>query len=101
MTERPAPAARRERLQKLLANAGEGSRRALEQRIDAGDVRVNGEVAKLGATATKGDEIAIGGAVYRVVDKPAFHRSIVYNKLLVCWPAAAGLLLLACYAKQK
>jgi 23S rRNA pseudouridine2605 synthase len=82
VNDRPSPPARRERLQKLLANAGEGSRRALERRIEAGDVRVNGKVASLGETATIGDNISIGGAEYRVVDKPAFHRSIVYNKPL-------------------
>jgi 23S rRNA pseudouridine2605 synthase len=77
-----AASARGERLQKLLANAGEGSRRGLEKRIEAGDVRVNGKVAKLGDTADVGDEVALAGATYRVVNKPAFHRSIVYNKPL-------------------
>lgn len=71
-----------ERLQKLLANAGEGSRRGLEQRIADGAVRVNGAVATLGDSAVVGDEIAIDDRVYRVVDKAAFHRSIVYNKPL-------------------
>ncbi len=74
--------ARGERLQKLLANAGEGSRRGLEKRIEAGEVRVNGKVATLGDTAGVGDEVALDGATYRVVNKPAFHRSIVYNKPL-------------------
>jgi 23S rRNA pseudouridine2605 synthase len=37
-----------ERLQKVLARAGLGSRRALEQLIAAGRVRVNGHVARLG-----------------------------------------------------
>lgn len=71
-----------ERLQKLLANAGEGSRRGLEQRIADGAVRVNGQVARLGDTATLGDEVRIGASQYRVVAKPAFARSIVYNKPL-------------------
>jgi 23S rRNA pseudouridine2605 synthase len=78
----PASPARGERLQKLLANAGEGSRRGLEKRIEAGEVRVNGQVATLGDTAAAGDEVALGGASYRVVNKSAFHRSIVYNKPL-------------------
>jgi 23S rRNA pseudouridine2605 synthase len=77
-----AAPARGERLQKLLANAGEGSRRGLEKRIEAGEVRVNGQVATLGDTANVGDEVALAGATYRVVNKPAFHRSIVYNKPL-------------------
>ncbi len=73
---------RSERLQKLLANAGEGSRRGLEKRIEAGEVQVNGQAASLGDTAGPGDQVSLGEAVYRVVDKPAFHRSIVYNKPL-------------------
>ena len=81
--DQPAGARRKaERLQKLLANAGEGSRRGLEQRIADGAVRVNGAVATLGDTAGAGDEVAIDDRVYRVVEKAAFHRSIVYNKPL-------------------
>ncbi|MEE4173114.1 MAG: pseudouridine synthase [Xanthomonadales bacterium] len=85
MSEAAPPSAspsRGERLQKLLANAGEGSRRGLEKRIEAGDVRINGKVATLGDQAGVGDEVALGGATYRVVAKPAFNRSIVYNKPL-------------------
>ena len=37
-----------ERLHKVLAQAGLGSRRALEQRIADGLVKVNGEVATIG-----------------------------------------------------
>jgi len=40
-----------ERLQKLLAQAGYGSRRACEEFITAGRVRVNGQVAALGQKA--------------------------------------------------
>ncbi len=40
-----------ERIQKILAKAGHGSRRACEKYIQAGRVRVNGEVAKLGQKA--------------------------------------------------
>ena len=37
-----------ERLHKVLANAGLGSRRMLEVRIEAGEVQLNGAVATLG-----------------------------------------------------
>ena len=40
-----------ERLQKLLAQAGYGSRRGCEEFITAGRVRVNGQVAILGQKA--------------------------------------------------
>lgn len=40
-----------ERLQKLLARAGFGSRRSSEKLISAGRVKVNGEVAELGSKA--------------------------------------------------
>ena len=51
-----------ERLQKILAQAGYGSRRSCEQYIEAGRVRVNGQVAKLGqkADVTK-DKITLDG----------------------------------------
>ncbi|MEO8460939.1 MAG: S4 domain-containing protein, partial [Dokdonella sp.] len=44
-----------ERLHKVLATAGLGSRRSLEQRIEAGQVQVNGTVATLGAGVHAGD----------------------------------------------
>ena len=40
-----------ERLHKVLAQAGLGSRRALEQRIADGLVKINGETAQLGHPA--------------------------------------------------
>lgn len=50
-----------ERLQKLLANAGFGSRRQLEGLIAEGRIKVNGKVAKLGDRATAEDRIEING----------------------------------------
>ena len=51
-----------ERLQKLLAQAGFGSRRACEEFITAGRVRVNGKVATLGQKADPiSDKISIDG----------------------------------------
>ena len=41
----------KERVQKILAAAGYGSRRACEKFIQAGRVRVNGEIVTLGAKA--------------------------------------------------
>ncbi len=51
-----------ERLQKLLARAGYGSRRACEEFITAGRVRVNGQVAILGQKADPAlDRITLDG----------------------------------------
>ena len=50
-----------ERLQKLLAGAGHGSRRAIEDWIRAGRVTVNGQVAELGLRATAADDIRLDG----------------------------------------
>src|SRR5581483_10447839 len=51
-----------ERLQKLLAQAGHGSRRACEEFISAGRVRVNGQVAILGQKADPSvDKITLDG----------------------------------------
>ncbi|MBK1694531.1 23S rRNA pseudouridylate synthase B [Chromatium weissei] len=47
------------RLQKLLAEAGLGSRREIESWITEGRVRVNGNLAKLGDRATSADRIRI------------------------------------------
>ncbi len=53
-----------ERLQKVLARIGVGSRRTNEDLIAEGRVTVNGEVAILGARVVPGvDEIAVDGAV--------------------------------------
>lgn len=51
-----------ERLQKILAQAGYGSRRACEDFITAGRVRVNGQIAELGQKADPAaDKITVDG----------------------------------------
>jgi 23S rRNA pseudouridine2605 synthase len=67
------------RLQKVLAAAGVGSRRACEELISAGRVRVNGRPARLGARVDpQRDEIVLDGSrlptaeglAYLAVNKP-------------------------------
>ncbi|MGY1409115.1 pseudouridine synthase [Luteimonas sp. A611] len=69
-----------ERLHKVLAQAGLGSRRALEQRIADGLVKVNGEVAQTGMSVKGGDRIDIDGRqfVASALSEPA--RVLMYNK---------------------
>jgi 23S rRNA pseudouridine2605 synthase len=49
------------KLQKRLAEAGLGSRRAMEELIESGQVSVNGKTARVGARVGPGDRITIGG----------------------------------------
>ena len=70
-----------ERLHKVLATAGLGSRRMLEGRIVAGEVQVNGEVAALGLSVHAGDRVEIDGKRFVVISDNAEHAQIiVYNK---------------------
>ena len=72
-----------ERLQKILANTGLGSRRELEGWIAAGEVRVNGARAELGARAGLGDDLVVRGRFYRVVaDDRDVRRVLAYHKPL-------------------
>lgn len=65
-----------ERLQKILAQAGYGSRRACEDFISAGRVRVNGKIAELGQKADPAtDAITVDGKTI------AAAESLVYIAL--------------------
>jgi 23S rRNA pseudouridine2605 synthase len=63
-----------------MAAAGLGSRRALEERIRSGDVRVNDAPAQLGATVSAGDIVAFEQHRWTVVAQPLQHRTLIYNK---------------------
>src|SRR6476469_8740840 len=76
-----APAPRmEERLHKVLAQAGLGSRRALEQRIADGLVHVNGNVATVGMSVTGGDKIGIDGRTFVATALTEPARWLMYNK---------------------
>jgi 23S rRNA pseudouridine2605 synthase len=57
--EPSADSAMEERLHKVLANAGLGSRRLLEERIGNGEVSVNGTPAQTGSSVRAGDRIEL------------------------------------------
>ena len=69
-----------ERLHKVLAQAGLGSRRALEQRIADGLVKVNGETARTGMSVTGGDKIEIDGKTFVASALTDPSRVLMYNK---------------------
>lgn len=68
-----------EKLQKVLARAGMGSRREMERWIEAGRVVVNGKVASLGDRVEARDRLAVDG---RELEIPAAQeaRCILYHK---------------------
>ncbi|MEO9655677.1 23S rRNA pseudouridine(2605) synthase RluB [Marinomonas sp.] len=69
-----------EKLQKVLARAGQGSRREMEARIREGRVLVNGEVATLGDRVSLTDEIQLDGYPVKVTEAGEGRRVIIYNK---------------------
>ena len=68
-----------ERIQKVLANAGLGSRRQIEAWIEAGRIRVNGRPARTGQPLEGGERITIDGKPVRVGTSRTV-RNIIYNK---------------------
>ena len=75
-----AQTATTERLHKVMATAGLGSRRALEKQIAEGKVQVNGGPARLGQNVGEGDKINFEGRRWLVISTPARHRTLIYNK---------------------
>jgi 23S rRNA pseudouridine2605 synthase len=69
-----------DRLQKVMAASGMGSRRALEKLISAGMVLVNGQPAKLGQSVRAGDRIRFQDRDWQVTAETAHHRTLIYNK---------------------
>ncbi|GAB4192080.1 MAG: 23S rRNA pseudouridine(2605) synthase RluB [Wenzhouxiangellaceae bacterium] len=77
---RSQPGEQAERLQKLLADAGLGSRRGLERHITAGEVLLNSKPAILGTKAKAGDRISFQQRQFRVESSALQARTLVYNK---------------------
>jgi len=69
-----------EKLQKVLANQGLGSRREMERWIEAGRVSVDGKIATLGDRVEQGQQIRVDGHLLsRQAEKPVC-RVLMYNK---------------------
>jgi len=69
-----------EKLQKVLANAGVGSRREMEKWIEQGRISVNGNIATLGDRVEIVDKIRFDGKLLDSRDKKPICRVLMYNK---------------------
>jgi 23S rRNA pseudouridine2605 synthase len=69
-----------ERLQKLLASAGHGSRRGIEEWIRAGRVTINDRVAVLGDRATQADRICLDGKPLDLGGRREAVEVLLYHK---------------------
>ena len=67
-----------EKLQKVLATVGFGSRRTMETWIESGRVLVNGQVATIGDRVGVEDKIVVDGKTIMQVSQR--HRHLLYNK---------------------
>jgi 23S rRNA pseudouridine2605 synthase len=69
-----------EKLQKVLAQAGFGSRRMMEEWIANGQVIVNGEIATLGMRVAEGDLVKAERRTIRVGEGDHTVRVLLYHK---------------------
>ena len=71
----------RERVQKLLAREGYGSRREIERWIRAGRLAINGQIAALGALVGPDDRVALDGRPLHVHrPESGAVRSVMYHR---------------------
>jgi 23S rRNA pseudouridine2605 synthase len=69
-----------QKLQKVLAQAGLGSRRDMEELIKSGRVTVNGQVAELGMRVSPEDTIRANGRALRLRSADRLPRVMLYHK---------------------
>jgi 23S rRNA pseudouridine2605 synthase len=69
-----------EKLQKVLARAGVGSRREMERWIEAGRVSIDGSIATLGDRVLPSQTIRVDGQILRHTDSAPRRRILVYHK---------------------
>lgn len=73
-------AAASQKLQKVLASAGLGSRRDMETWIEAGRVSVNGVTATLGRRVSPGDRILVDNRPVKLNFEAELPRVLIYHK---------------------
>src|SRR5258706_10588786 len=71
---------KRERLQKVMAQSGHGSRRNIEILIAQGHITINGQVAKLGDSVGPGDKVKLDGELIRLRFGEPLPRVLLYHK---------------------
>ena len=69
-----------QRLHKLLATQGLGSRRDMEELIGSGRVTINGEIAKVGAGVTQYDTVRIDNRPVRLSFEAELPQVLIYHK---------------------
>ena len=70
-----------EKLQKVLARSGHGSRREIETKISAGRIRVNGKVAQLGERIDADAKVRIDGHEVQIKpEEEVICRVLIYHK---------------------
>lgn len=81
MTDNTSNPVSGEKLQKVLARIGLGSRREVEAWIEAGRISVNGQPATLGCRVDSLDQILVDGRpVKRDIENEEARRVMLYNK---------------------
>ena len=71
---------KRERLQKVMAQSGHGSRRNIEILIAQGHIAINGQVAKLGDLVGPGDRVKLDGKLISLRFGTTLPRVLLYHK---------------------
>ena len=69
-----------EKLHKILARSGYGSRREMEAWIEAGRLSINGKTARTADRITEDDTIKLDGKPVRLNFSPNRQRILIYNK---------------------
>ena len=72
---------KRERLQKVMAQSGHGSRRNIEILIAQGHITINGQVAKLGDSVGPGDKVKLDGRLLTLRFGDPLPRVLLYHKV--------------------